>query len=123
MIVSGGKENTANLKIKRPDAFEIFFSYINPTGKNMTHSAKYAFLDEFFDGIEELVKVDYDTYLERIIDSIDVHGLGFTLQYILNCFKRHNAVSDVFFTKCSMVCYHAVLTTRQPLPYAKFQNN
>jgi serine/threonine protein kinase len=116
MIVSNKKENTTNLKIKRPDAFEIFFSYINPTGKNMTHSAKYAFLDEFFDGIEELVKVDYDTYLERIIDSIDVHGLGFTLQYILNCFRRHKAVSDVFFTKCSALfekMYDADITSRE----------
>jgi serine/threonine protein kinase len=116
MIVSGNNDNTANLKINRPDAFEIFFSYINPTGKNMAHSGKYAFLDEFFDGIEELVKVDYDTYLDRIIDSIDVHGLGFTLQYILNCFKRHKAVSDMFFTKCSALfskMYDADITSRE----------
>ena len=101
MLVSDSKKNTAKLNLKRPEAFELFFSYINPSGKDMTTDAKYAFVEDFFDGLDEMVKLDYDDYLDDAIDSIDVYGLGFTLQYILNCFKRHNAVSQDFFNLAS----------------------
>ena len=101
MLVSGSKKNTTGLALKRPESFELFFSYINPTGKDMTTDAKYAFVEDFFDGLNEMVKLDYDDYLDDAIDSIDVYGLGFTLQYILNCFKRHNAVSQDFFNLAS----------------------
>jgi len=101
MLVSDAKKNTAKLDIKKPEAFEIFFSYINPLGKDLSTAAKYAFIEDFFDGLDEMVKLSYDDYLDDIIDSIDVYGLGFTLQYILNCFKRHKAVSEDFFNKSS----------------------
>jgi len=101
MLVSNSKKNTTGLALKRPESFGLFFSYINPTGKDMTTDAKYAFVDDFFDGLDEMVKLDYDDYLDDVIDSIDVYGLGFTLQYILNCFKRHNAVSQDFFNLAS----------------------
>jgi serine/threonine protein kinase len=101
MLVSDAKKNTSGLKLKKPEAFELFFSYINPSGKDMTSAEKYAFVNNFFDGLDEMVKLDYDDYLDDAIDSVDVHGLGFTLQYILNCFKRHNAVSETFFNKAS----------------------
>jgi hypothetical protein len=44
-----------------------------------------------------MLKDSYNTNLDRIVSSIDVYGLGFTLQYILNCFYKHNALDlDVF---------------------------
>ena len=101
MLVSGSKKNTTRLPLKRPEAFELFFSYINPTGKDMPTDVKYVFVEDFFKGLDEMVKLEYDDYLDDTIDSIDVYGLGFTLQYILNCFKRHNAVSEQFFTRAS----------------------
>ena len=101
MLVSDSKKNTTGLALKKPESFELFFSYINPTGKDMTTDAKYAFVEDFFDGLNEMVKLEYDDYLDDAIDSIDVYGLGFTLQYILNCFKRHNAVSQDFFNYAS----------------------
>jgi hypothetical protein len=39
--------------------------------------------------------------LDQTIDSIDVYGLGFTLQYILNCFYRQNVVDLIFFKRLS----------------------
>jgi len=101
MLVSDSKKNTARLPLKRPEAFELFFSYINPSGKDMTTPAKYAFIESFFDGLDGMITLEYDDYLNNAIDSIDVYGLGFTLQYILNCFKRHNAVSHDFFNLAS----------------------
>ena len=102
MLVAGDNKNTANMDIKKPEAFEIFFSYINPLGTDLPANAKYAFIEDFFDGLDKVIKGDlYNDYITRIADSIDVYGLGLTLQYILNCFKRHNAISADFFTKCS----------------------
>ena len=106
MLVSGTTKNTSGLPLKNPGAFELIFSYINPTGLDMTTHAKYAFIEGFFDGLDEMVKLDYDDYLDDVIDSIDVYGLGFTLQYILNCFKRHNAVSEQFFNRASALFYN-----------------
>jgi hypothetical protein len=71
----------------------------------MTTNAKYAFIESFFDGLDEMVTLEYDDYLNDIIDSVDVYGLGFTLQYILNCFKRHNAVSEPFFNRASALFF------------------
>jgi serine/threonine protein kinase len=101
MLVSGSKKNTTGVDLKRPESFEIFFSYINPTGKDLPTAGKYAFINDFFDGLDEMVKFSYDDYIDDVIDSIDVYGLGFTLQYILNCFKRHDAVSEQFFMRAS----------------------
>jgi hypothetical protein len=43
--------------------------------------------------------------LERTIDSIDVYGLGFTLQYILNCFYRQNVLDLIFFKRLTTFFY------------------
>jgi hypothetical protein len=79
----------------------LFFSYINLSGKDQQASAKYAFMDEFFDGLNQNIKKNYDSFLDTVINSIDIYGLGFSLQYILNCFMRHNAVSSQFYTNAS----------------------
>ena len=52
MLVSDAKKNTSGLKLKKPEAFELFFSYINPSGKDMTSAEKYAFVKDFFDGLD-----------------------------------------------------------------------
>jgi len=70
-------------------------------GTDMPAAAKYGFYDSAFNSLFEHSKLPYDEYLDKIIDTIDVYGLGFTFQYILNCFKRHNAVSEDFYTKAS----------------------
>jgi serine/threonine protein kinase len=101
IIVSGDKKNTYSLDIDTPEAFNLFFSYTNLSGKDQQASAKYAILNDFFDGLDENIKKNYDNYLETIIDSIDVYGLGFSLQYILNCFMRNNAVSSHFYNRAS----------------------
>jgi serine/threonine protein kinase len=103
MIVAGDTKNTANLDIPRPEAFELFFTYINSSSPqtDMPSTYKYVFYDSAFDGLYKIKNLDYSEYLEKIIDSIDVYGLGFTLQYILNCFKRHNGIAEDFFIKAS----------------------
>ena len=101
MIVAGDTKNTANLDVPKPNAFELFFSYINLPGTDMPAAAKYGFYDSAFDSLNEHVNLGYDGFCGDIVDTIDIYGLGFTLQYILNCFKRHDAVSQDFYTKTS----------------------
>jgi serine/threonine protein kinase len=96
------KTNTLQLPIRHPDAFNILFAYINPEGVEPMSAKKYGYIQHFFDGFNELVDNNgYAAVLDKITDSIDVFGLGFTLQYILNCFMRQKAVSNEMFARLS----------------------
>jgi serine/threonine protein kinase len=100
MIIHHNKQNTFSMPISNPNAFNILFTYINPDGLSPPDVTKYGYIEHFFDGINNLMSTnDYDTVLTRIVNSIDVYGLGFTLQYILNCFYRQNAIDLEFFTR------------------------
>ena len=102
MIISKQKTNTFNLHIKRPDAFKILFTYLNPKGVIPDVSTQFGYIDSFFYGFNQLIaRNSYDIVLERIVDSIDVFGLGFTLQFIANCFKRENALSLTDYARLS----------------------
>jgi hypothetical protein len=96
---SSSSKNTFEMSIKNPAAFNILFAYINPDG---TTATKHGYIEHFFDGMDNLISKDgYDTNLDRIVDSIDIYGLGFTLQYILICFYEHGALNLDFFTRLS----------------------
>ena len=102
MIISKQNTNTFHLPIKRPDAFEILFTYLNPNNTVPDASMQFGYIDSFFDGFNELIdRNSYDNILERITDSIDVFGLGFTLQFMVNCLKRHNALELSDYTRLS----------------------
>jgi serine/threonine protein kinase len=102
LIISNSKINTLKIPINNPQAFNILFTYLNPEDKEPNSATKYAYINSFFDGFETIIKEEsYYKVLELIIDSIDVFGLGFSLQYIANCFKRHNAISLESYTKLS----------------------
>jgi serine/threonine protein kinase len=103
LIVTKSEVNTLKLPIRHPDAFNILFTYINPEGIAPLSAAKYSYIQHFFDGFNELIdsSSSYSAALNTITDSIDVFGLGFTMQYILNCFKRQNAVNIETFTRLS----------------------
>jgi hypothetical protein len=90
------------LPIRHPDAFSILFAYINPEGVEPVSAKKYGYIQHFFDGFNELIDNNpYSTVLDKITDSIDVFGLGFTMQYILNCFMRQKAISNDMFNRLS----------------------
>jgi hypothetical protein len=87
------------LPIKNPNAFNVLFSYINP---HATTASKYAYIEDFFDSFSNLVDTEkYMVVLNRIVDSIDVFGLGFTLQFMLNCFNKQKAINTETFTRLS----------------------
>ena len=101
MIIKGDP-NVYGLPIKRPDSFKLLFSYIHPKGKMPTNLTQYAYIADFFKGLDKYIQTNsYDDYLIQTVKSIDIFGLGFTLQYILNCFKNNKGVDDNFYTKVS----------------------
>ena len=102
MIINNNKKNTFAMPISNPNAFNILFTYINPDGLSPPDVTKYGYIEHFFDGINNLMSTNnYDTVLEHTVNSIDIYGLGFTLQYMLNCFYRQHAISLEFFIRLS----------------------
>jgi serine/threonine protein kinase len=93
MIINGSKVNRYKFPLNRPRAFKILFTYLNPENVVPDETTQIGYIKSFFDGFNALIeKNNYYQILERITDSIDVYGLGFSLQYIANCFKRHDAI-------------------------------
>lgn len=104
-IVNNDKKyinNLSEIKMHNPGAYSILFTYINPEGVVPSKDAQYAYVRSFMNGFKELVsEFGYQAVLERIIGSIDIYGLGFSLQYMANAFKRENAMSLEDFTRLS----------------------
>jgi serine/threonine protein kinase len=102
MIINNSKKNTYDISIKNPTSFNSLFAYINTNEEPFNDATKYDYIEQFFKGYNNLILTNsYDNMLDQTIDSIDVYGLGFTLQYILNCFYRQNVVDLIFFKRLS----------------------
>jgi serine/threonine protein kinase len=102
LIVADSKSNPLNLPINNAQAFKILFTYLNPDNTVPNTSTQYGYINSFFDGFNEMIDSEnYETTLNFITDSIDVFGLGFTLQFMANCFKRLNAISLADYTTLS----------------------
>jgi serine/threonine protein kinase len=102
LIVANSKTNTLKLPINNPSSFDVLFTYINPDNTVPNAATRYGYIDSFFEGFNFMVDfLDYDTVLNHIADSIDIFGLGFTLQFMANGFKRLNALSLEDFTRLS----------------------
>jgi len=100
MIINNKKKNAFKMPISNPNAFNILFAYINLTGDPPQSVTKYGHIDHFFEGINNLMSTNkYEDVLTDIVNSIDIYGLGFTLQFILNCFYRHKAIDQAFLTR------------------------
>ena len=106
LIVSNSKINTFKLPINNPSAFKILFTYLNPNNTIPNASTQYGYINSFFNGFDDMIHhKSYEEVLNYIVDSIDVFGLGFTLQFMANCFKRLNALSLPDFTRLSTFFY------------------
>lgn len=106
LLVSPDTEQTIpksfDLNISKPEQFKILFTYLNPDNTEPSVFTQAGYISSYFNGMNTMIKTEtYDTILNSIVDSIDVYGLGFSLQYIANCFKRYNALSLEEFTRLS----------------------
>ena len=104
--ITNSKINVFKLPIHNPSAFKILFTYLNPNNTIPNTSTQYGYINSFFTGFNDMTNnKSYDHVLNHIVDSIDVFGLGFTLQFMANCFKRLNALSLQDFTRLSAFFY------------------
>lgn len=102
IIVLDSKINSYDITIKKPEAFKILFAYLDINNHVPDAATQYGYISSFFDGFNTLVlNESYDDILNNTTDSIDVFGLGFTLQFMANCFKRHKIISLEDYTRLS----------------------
>jgi len=84
-------------RTKFTDAFQIFMEYIltkKPVSSEKAISDKY--LLEFRKMItEEIRPANYKPFLKASIDTIDVYGLGMSMQYVLGYMGRHMDITTV----------------------------
>lgn len=100
LIVIDSQVNTLDLPINKPDAFKIIFTYLNLEDKTPPNATQYGYIDSFFDGFNKmLVDKKKDEIIEKIINSIDVFGLGFTAQYLINALKRKDYIDTSCYTR------------------------
>ena len=102
MLLYCGFKNTFGMPIKDPDSFDTLFTYLGPNGKPDV-SVREDYIFDFFDGFNEFIsKTSYNNVLEHSINSIDIFGLGMSLQYIINCFKKNGGLkSEETFVRLS----------------------
>jgi|UniRef100_A0A6C0DYA9 serine/threonine protein kinase len=74
---------------KLSNAFDYFMEYIcyNTSKKKVDEIVK-RYLDDFYSMLEKMSLEEYDIFLKRSIETIDVYGLGMSLQYVLMCCKH-----------------------------------
>lgn len=89
---------TGSIPISKPEAFKILFTYLNPNGLEPDTATQIGYITSFFDGFNKMIDTkSYEDVLEYIINSIDIFGLGISLQYITNCFYRHKLLTIEHF--------------------------
>jgi len=83
-----------SLFINKPLAFNIIYSYLQPTLDVPDKTISRRYITEAMDGFTRMQQgPPYEKVLEHIINSIDVYGLGFSLQFIINCFYKHHCIT------------------------------
>jgi serine/threonine protein kinase len=94
------QENKYNIPITKPETFQILFKYLSLDDKGLPKEAQYAFVDSFFDGFNELIdKNSQKIAINKMLDSIDVYGLGFSMQYLVNALKRKDYIDIDWYTR------------------------
>ena len=102
LIVFDSKKNTLNIPIRKPKAFKILFSLLDLHDTIPSTKRQVQYIDSFFKGFNEMIKNNGpEEVINHTIDTIDVFGLGFTLQYVLNCFYLEQSITHDFFHECS----------------------
>lgn len=101
-IVMNKKSTQFRFPMNNPYGFKTIFAYITLGLIVPSAETQYAYINSFFDGFNEIIKTNsYEKILDTIVDTIDVYGLGFTLQYVLNAFKIENLIDLGNYNKLS----------------------
>jgi serine/threonine protein kinase len=90
--------------IKHPDSFELIFTYIDPLYQVPNANVQYQYIHSFFEGMDEMLKKSYEDVLDKIVDSIDIYGLGVTIQLIINCLNMQKAIDQKVYLEIYSFC-------------------
>jgi len=102
IIVNNSKINTLELPITKPDTFKILFSYLDLENRVPPNNTQYGYIDSFFYGFNQLIDNESkEVVVNKIIDSIDIYGLGFSMQYLINCLQRKGHITINVYTRLS----------------------
>ena len=90
--------NIGSIPMSKPEAFKILFTYLNPNGLEPDTATQIGYINSFFDGFNKMIDTkSYKDVLDYITNSIDIFGLGLSLQYIANCFYRNKLLNIEHF--------------------------
>ena len=95
-------------RIKRPDSFQLLFSYLDDELEPASAQQIQVYVKDFLNGVATLVykdKLSYDDILNRIIDGIDIYSVGMTLQFVANSMFKLGAISNEYWQIVSIYCY------------------
>jgi len=102
-IITDSVIDSYDLPLKNPGAFKTIFTYLNLKNVVPTNAVQNGYLNSFFYGFNETIKrLNYDDVLDQIVDSIDIYGLGMSLQYLTNCLMRNNIITDIEYNKLTI---------------------
>ena len=89
-----GSTNNVLIPIKNPkNLLNMYTQYIFSFAP-YDRSKIFSLILDFFKGFTELAKNNsYEYVLDKIIDSIDIYGLGFTLKYTVTCLFHNNILN------------------------------
>lgn len=90
---------------RNPSAFKIVFSYINKDLTVPDLKFQLGMLISFFDGLDECVQtMSYDEFLKKSTKSIDIFGLGMTIQFFVNAVNKVHALDLTEYLKLTLLC-------------------
>jgi len=102
IIINDSKINTLELPITKPDTFKILFSYLDLDNKVPPTNTQHGYIDSFFVGFNELIDNESkDFVISKILDSIDIYGLGFSMQYLVNTLQRKDYIDIAVYRRLS----------------------
>lgn len=92
-------KTTLGIEISDIEAFYILFNYITLSKEPLDADSRAHYINRFLNAFNQVKS--YDQYVNTVVKTIDIYGLGFTLQNALNSFYRARLIGDEFYNKCS----------------------
>jgi serine/threonine protein kinase len=92
----------SDFRVKNPSGFNVFFYYIYLPDTRVPQKYKWDTINAYFNYVNpHIANMRYDSFLDNAVKSIDIFGLGFTLQFMANSFQRQKLITNEFYTKCT----------------------
>jgi len=99
MFMTYTNKNNLGIEISNIDAFYVLFKYVTLSNDSANSNDRAHYINRFLTAFQKVNS--YEQYLNKVVKTIDMYGLGFTLKYALNSFYKANLINEEFYNKCS----------------------